>query len=156
MPIIYTGLPTPQVRALRAGGPDANGQPAERAISRGTGNLCRHCLRDVPDGQAMLIFALRPFPALQPYAETGPAFLCACECAAYRDTGQVPRALQDSPDFLIKGYAPDDRIVYGTGCVVPTGDIATHAERILGDPGVAYIHVRSARNNCWQGRIDRA
>ena len=51
------------VAAVRAGGPDANGQPAERATSGGAGVPCRSCLRDVPAGEAYLILAARPFPA---------------------------------------------------------------------------------------------
>jgi len=30
----------------------------------------------------------------------------------------------DSPDYIVRGYGPDDRIVYGTGAVVPTPEIA--------------------------------
>jgi hypothetical protein len=29
------------------------------------------------------------------------------------------------------------------------------AEEIFADPRIAYIHIRSARNNCYQARIDR-
>jgi hypothetical protein len=39
--------------------------------------------------------------------------------------------------------------------VVPTTRLAEHATRILDDPKVAYVHVRSARNNCYQARIYR-
>ena len=46
--------------------------------------------------------------------------------------------------------------MYGTGAVVPTGRIRAEAEARLSDPRVAYLHLRSARNNCYQLRIDRA
>ena len=156
MPISYSPMPTADARALQRGGPDANGQPAEHSLSNGPGNICRHCLTDVPEGQPMLIFALRPFASVQPYAETGPAFLCADECTAYADRTTVPSALFGSPDYLIKGYGAADRIIYGTGRIVPTSRIPAEAEDIFTNPDVAYVHVRSARNNCWQGRIDRA
>jgi hypothetical protein len=45
------------VDAVRAGGPDANCQPAERTVADGVGNPCRSCLRDVPLGAEMLILA---------------------------------------------------------------------------------------------------
>ncbi len=61
-----------------------------------------------------------------------------------------------SPDYIIRGYGPDDRIVYGTGAVVSDREhIAAQAAARLHDPRVAYVHVRSARNNCYQLRIDR-
>lgn len=149
-----TALPSDTARALQAGGPDANGQTPERSISDGGGNPCRHCLRYIPKGAEMLILAHRPFPAPQPYAELGPIFLCADECARH-DGEEMPEVLQSSPDYLIKGYNAEDRIVYGTGVVVEQARMMEQAEAIFTDPRVAYIHIRSARNNCYQARIDR-
>lgn len=149
----YVAIPTAVVRALQAGGRDANGQVPERTVSDGCGNPCRHCLRMIPEGAGMLVLAHRPFPSLQPYAEVGPIFLCADPCAAGGGTA-LPEALA-APDYIVRGYGTDDRIVYGTGGVVATGAIGIRAAELLGDPRVAYVHVRSARNNCFQVRIDR-
>ncbi|SDC75488.1 DUF1203 domain-containing protein [Ruegeria marina] len=154
--IRITALPTPEVRALQSGGPDAYGNPPERAVSDGGGNPCRHCLRHVPKGTEMLILAHRPFATVHPYAETGPIFLCANPCDRHVDDGTLPEVLTSSPDYLIKGYDRNDRIVYGTGRVTPAADLANGAAAILSRPDVAYVHVRSARNNCYQARIDRA
>ena len=151
----YTPLDTASVRALQAGGPDANGQPAERQISTGAGNPCRHCLKDIPEGEPMLVLAHRPFPGPQPYAETGPLFLCAAPCLAPADDTALPDILCSAPDYLIKGYSSDDRIVYGTGAVVARDNVSQHAKAILARDDIAYLHVRSARNNCYQLRIDR-
>ena len=149
----YVALPTEVARAYQAGARDANGQLPERAISDGGGNPCRHCLRLIPKGAGMLILAHRPFPAPQPYAEVGPIFLCAEPCAAGGGTAR-PAALASS-DYIVRGYGADDRIVYGTGGVVATESIQARAETLFADPRVAYVHVRSARNNCYQCRIDR-
>ncbi|MCK5089291.1 MAG: DUF1203 domain-containing protein, partial [Hyphomicrobiaceae bacterium] len=43
----------------------------------------------------------------------------------------------------------------GTGGVVPTSQIANRAEELLVEKNVSFVHVRSARNNCFQCRIDR-
>lgn len=153
MPIRYIAIPTDLARAYQAGAPDANGQPPERHVSDGGGNPCRHCLRMIPKGEGMLILAHRPFPAPQPYAEVGPIFLCARPCDA-GGGARLPEVLA-SPDYILRGYGADDRIVYGTGAVVPTARIEAEAKARLSDPRVAYLHVRSARNNCYQLRIDR-
>lgn len=153
--INFTALPTAKVRALQNGGPDAHGHIPQRAVSSGKGNPCRHCLREIPEGREMLILAYRPFDVLQPYAETGPIFLCAQQCT--RGGGdQLPEVLRISPDYLIKGYSAQDRIVYGTGVVIASQGLVARAKAIFDDPDVAYMHVRSARNNCYQARIDRA
>jgi hypothetical protein len=149
----YVALPTEIARHYQAGGADANGQVPERVLAEGGGNPCRHCLRMVPEGAGMLILAHRPFPAPQPYAELGPIFLCADACE--RGGGEEMPEILASPDYIVRGYGQDDRIVYGTGGVVPTAAIAGRAAELLADPKVAYVHVRSARNNCYQLRIDR-
>lgn len=153
MTIRFTPIPTDTVRAYRAGGPDANGQAPERQIAQGTGNPCRHCLRMIPEGAEMLVLAHRPFPALQPYAEVGPIFLCAEACAA--GGGADMPAILSSPAYILRGYGANDRILYGTGAVVPLADIPAQAAARLADPSVAYVHVRSASNNCYHLAIER-
>jgi len=152
--IRFTPIPTATARTYQAGGPDANGQKPEHHISDGAGNPCRHCLQMIPKGAGMLILAHRPFPAPQPYAELGPIFLCAEACAA-GGSSDTPEILA-SPDYIIRGYSAENRIVYGTGAVVPTATIPTEAETRLTDPRIAYLHIRSARNNCYQLRVERA
>ena len=149
----YGAIPTDVVRAYQAGGPDANGQAPERKLSDGGGNPCRHCLKMIPQGAGMLVLAHRPFPALQPYAEVGPIFLCADACVA--GGGEALPEMLASSDYIVRGYGTDDRIVYGTGGVVATGAIPARAAELFKDPRVAYLHVRSARNNCYQCKIDR-
>ncbi|WP_323776463.1 DUF1203 domain-containing protein [Leisingera sp.] len=149
-----TALPTDLVRALQDGGPDAHGQIPERTVSDGGSNPCRHCLQYIPEGAGMLILAHRPFPEAQPYAETGPIFLCAGHCARHQGEA-VPEVLERAPDYLIKGYSAGHRIIYGTGIVIPQAEMMARAEAIFADERVNYIHIRSSRNNCYQARIDR-
>ena len=155
MTIQFKALPTQHVRALQRCAGDAYGRIPERKISDGDGVPCRHCLKHVPAGEEYLVLAYRPFPDLQPYAETGPIFLHARECERAAETEALPEMLE-SADYIVRGYGQDDRIVYGSGGVIPTGAIAARAEALFERDDIAYVHVRSARNNCYQCRIDRA
>jgi hypothetical protein len=123
-------------------------------VSDGPGHPCRHCLKNIDAGEELLVFAYRPFPELQPYAETGPVFLHKEPCERYAAEEVLPPVLT-SPDFIVRGYNADNRIVYGTGAVTLTPDIRSYATQLLERPEIAYVHVRSARNNCYQCRIDR-
>jgi Protein of unknown function (DUF1203) len=155
-PIKFVAMATEVARAYQAGGLDANGQKPERHVSDGHGVPCRHCQRDVAAGEAYLILAYRPFPEAQPYAEVGPIFLHADACERYPVTGETPEMFLKRERFLIKGYHPNDRIYYGTGQIVASAEMASTAARLLEREDVAYVHVRSALNNCYQCRIDRA
>lgn len=153
MAVQFVAMETALVRALQGGAPDANGMLPERHRAIGAGNPCRHCLGLIAEGAGMLILAHRPFPALQPYAECGPIFLCADTCA--QGGGVSLPAMLASPDYILRGYGADDRIVYGSGAVVPTKALIAEAEARFANPAIRYLHIRSARNNCFQCRVER-
>ncbi len=155
MAIRCIALPTERVRELQSGAADDYGLMPERRISDGDGVPCRHCLRHVAAGEAYLVLAYSPFPERQPYAETGPIFLHAGACERAEDGPDLPPISAGTPDYIVRGYGADDRIVYGTGAVTPTECVAARAAELFNRPDVAYIHVRSARNNCYQFRIER-
>lgn len=155
MSIRFVALESSLVAALRGGHADANGQSPERRISPGTGYPCRHCLGPIAEGEPYLVLAHRPFPAPQPYAEVGPIFLHAEPCDRGGGGDALPACLQ-SPSYIVRGYGADDRIIYGTGRVVDTGMIPARAAELLADRDIAYVHVRSAANNCYQCRIEPA
>jgi hypothetical protein len=154
--IKFVSMPTETARAFQAGGLDANGQVPERHVSDGDGVPCRHCQQDVAAGAPYLILNYRPFPALQPYAETGPIFLHADACPRYPEVAALPPVIAIRKLFLLKGYNAQDRIVYGTGTLVSPAELPEAATRILARDDVAYVHARSGTNNCYQCRIERA
>jgi Protein of unknown function (DUF1203) len=153
MPIHFRGLPTNTVQALWSGGRDAYGQMPETHVSDGDGMPCRHCLGNIDAGQRYMLLAHRPFPHEQPFAETGPIFLHAEPCNAYSPDGVLPQVLTTSPDYILRGYSADHRIVYGTGKVTERAEMIAYAEKLMARPDIAYVHVRSARNNCFQCEI---
>jgi len=153
--IRFVAVPTTEAEHLWNGGRDAYDNLPETMVSDGPGHPCRHCLRNIDEGRELLVFAYRPFPELQPYAETGPVFLHKQTCARYAAEEILPPVLTTSPDFIVRGYGQNNRIVYGTGAVTAIGDIPTYGEKLLARPDIAYVHVRSARNNCFQCRIDK-
>ncbi len=153
--LAYLPLPTDAVRALQKGAPDAHGLPAEQAISDGSGLPCRHCLREIAAGERYLILSYRPFPAAQPYAEQGPIFLHAKACEAYPTVRRLPEMVRNWEAVLLRGYDRRDRIVYGTGQTVPSAGVGATAAALLARGDVAYLHARSATNNCYQFRIER-
>lgn len=155
MPLYYSGIPSFMATAYRHGALDANGQAPERTISDG-GIPCRHCLQNVAEGDACLLLAYRPFPGAQPYAEVGPIFIHADECPSYSDHLRFPERERQGDGRILRGYGSNDRIVYGTGIVVSHDDIEAEATALLGREDVAYVHMRSATNNCFTLRIDKA
>jgi hypothetical protein len=144
-------MPVAEANQYRAGAADVYGNPAEHHVSDGSAP-CRCCLRMIPEGDPMLALAYRPFIAVHAYAETGPVFLCTTDCAP--DNTQLP-AVVVSPEYLLKAYCAQERIIYGTGQITSKDDIESYAAELLARDDVAFVDLRSARNNCWQSRIFR-
>ena len=153
--IRITPMPTDQAQAFWRGEKDAHGMAPERHISSGSGVPCRHCLQEVAAGAPYLVLAYRPFAEKQPYAEVGPVFLHAEPCSAYQKQREIPANVLMGESRLLKAYSRDDRIIYGTGKIVPPEEIANYAEALLARDDTAYVHVRSSQNNCYTFQIDR-
>lgn len=103
-----------------------------------------------------MLLAYRPFPEPQPYAEVGPIFLHADACDRYVEEAEVPPMFLDRERFLIRAYGSDDRIINGTGQIIASANLSEATANPLERPQAAYTHVRSASNNCYQCRIERA
>jgi hypothetical protein len=154
MPLVFKPLSQELTDHLRAGGVDANGQLPEVAVSDGTGVPCRATLRMVPKGARYLIVAHRPFETLNPYTETGPIFVSA-EPSDNAVAGPALPVFFTSVTYLVRGYSVDERIVYGTGQVTPTGQIVEYCQALLARGDVAFVHIHSASNTCFHCRVER-
>lgn len=154
----FLSLPTTAANALRsAHAGDAYGCEPRLVVSDGSGNPCRHCLRDIPAGRRMLVLAYRPFRDLHAYAETGPVFICAdaAECPAPPGGHEVPAFLRDRPLVLVKPYDGEEQI-RAAGRLVAMADLDSVLDEFLADGKTAFVDIRSALNNCWFCRVVRA
>ena len=148
-------VPSEDVIGWQAAGVDSQGRPAKQKISDGDGCPCRHCQENIGKGDPYLVLAHRPFSGLHAYAETGPIFVHAAACRR-AESGDALPAIFNGASYILRGYDNGEIIVYGTGGVVDRARIIDRAETILENPAVAFIHARSAQNNCFHWRIERA
>ena len=151
----FLPIPTGYVRSIQRGELDSNGQTPERH-SKG-GGPCRHCLQPINSDEEMLVIGYCPFPTPQPYAETGPIFLHARNCASYKDTNNLPHMFKKNSNSLmiVRGYGSDDRIQYDATAVIPVSELEIQCKKLLLNPEVIYLHVRFAATNCYQFRVER-
>lgn len=136
------------------GGGDAYGLAPEVHISDGVGVPCRYTLRLLPKGARYLIVAHRPFDGLNPYAETGPIFVSA-DAAEGASPSYEPPETMNAGQYIVRGYNREERILYGTGAVTPTGRVIQACQSLLERDDVAFVHIRSASNNCFTCRVER-
>lgn len=152
--IRFLGLDSAEAQARRDSGPEDRGGAMER-LPAGEGYPCRHCLSDIPEGAETLLFLHRPFARLGPYSEEGPIFLCAEDCAAFDPARGLPPILE-TREVILRGYDARDRIAYGKAAQAQGSEIVAAAERLLDDPALAYLHVRSLFSGCFLCRVERS
>ena len=149
MPFTFEPMDEATAVHFRSGGADSYGNMPERRVSDGAGIPCRRCMRMVGRDEPYLIVAWRPFTRLHAYAETGPVFLHADNCTPDRSEPDGLPAFLTNPDYILRGYDSDERIVYGTGGVIARDAIPARIEELLATTAVKAVHIRSSRNNCY-------
>jgi hypothetical protein len=84
----------------------------------------------------------------------GPIFLHAQACTHYV-SDQLPVWFAYLEPAIVRGYGEDHWIKYETAAVVPGKDLTAQCQKILANPEVAYVHIRS-KFNCFQCQVERA
>lgn len=148
-----SGMSQTTADALRAGGPDAHGNKAERTTAGAGSNPCRCCLGNITEGEPMLLLSYRPFKTAQAFAEQGPVFLHANHCSPPDPKAGLPAWYVNRPNMLVRAYDDEERIVYGTGSIIAREDFEDHTHALLSREDVATVHVRSSGYNCFLFKV---
>jgi hypothetical protein len=112
----------------------------------------RCCLRDSRPGERLRLGAVTPPGPAGAYAEKGPVFVHADGCPGPAD-GSYPEEFR-SRRQVFRAYNPAGEIVGGEVVGAGRGQEAT-AERLLADPGVAFLHSRNVEFGCYMFAIHR-
>ena len=144
-----------RLAAIIESGRDHLGNPVQPWPVEGWEPL-RCCLRIAePDDQIALV-AYRPFDDLSPWSEVGPVFVHTAGCQGYDDPARLPQRLRTGPRIL-RTYHADCSMDYADITLVPAGeDIESALTDLLRQPGVAFVHVRSATAQCFTYEVRSA
>jgi hypothetical protein len=112
----------------------------------------RCCLRKAGPGEPVILFRYRPTAGVGPYEEVGPVFAHADPCDGPASTEEFPEAFRHAPRTL-RSYTADGRI-HGGETAAPEALMPT-VTKLLDDPEVAEIQVRSPSHGCYLFTITR-
>ena len=117
-----------------------------------TGYPCRHCLRWAKVGEHVILFPYASIPPGRPYSESGPIFVHAAPCERYWATEQYPADFRGSR--VLRAYSSNDDMI--DAAVVGDDNPQPVIERLLQNPGTAFLQARSVTRGCYTFRIERA
>jgi hypothetical protein len=135
--------------AVLASGTDGHGNDVRPFAATGQGEPLRCCLRYAEPGEQITLISYAPFDHPSVWTEVGPVYIHAVQCEGYVQTGQLPGQLASGPRVL-RTYRADDTMNYDHNTVVTDeADLRPIIERLLSQPDVATVHVRTLAPQCF-------
>lgn len=147
--LLVQAIDPARLDAVRATGTDGHGNSFRSFAATGHGEPLRCCLRYADPGEqiALISYALFEHPSV--WTEVGPVYIHAQGCGGYTQTGRLPEQLATGPRVL-RTYRDDDTMNYDHNTVVTNdADLRPIIERLLSEPDVATVHVRTLAHQCF-------
>ena len=113
---------------------------------------CRSCLRISNEPEDLILLSYQPLPDTSPYAEIGPIFIHAHDCAPY-GRAEFPNDFLER-ELVVRAYGRDGRIA--DAVVAAPGHAEAAAAAFLAKEHVAEVHVRHRSYTCFDFKIVRA
>jgi hypothetical protein len=134
---------------IYAAGADGHGNRLRPFAAAGQGEPLRCCLRYAEPGEYITLISYAPFGHPSVWTEVGPVYIHAARCAGYQPDGRLPGQLATGPRVL-RTYRADDTMNYDHNTVVADdAGLGPIIWRLLREPDVATVHVRTLAPQCF-------
>jgi len=134
---------------IRRTGADGHGNQLRPFAAAGQGEPLRCCLRYAEAGEQITVISYAPFEQPSVWREVGPVYIHEAPCEGYTPTGQLPEQLATGPSVL-RTYRADQTMKYEHNTVVTEeAGLEPIIGRLLCEPDVATIHVRTLAAQCF-------
>jgi hypothetical protein len=134
---------------VRADGSDGYGNELQVFAASGQGEPLRCCLRYAGLGEQITLISYAPFNHASVWTEVGPVYVHAAKCAGYPTNNVLPEQLRTGPRVL-RTYDKDDTMNYEHNTVITDeAELEPIIKRLLGEPDVSTVHVRTLAPQCF-------
>jgi Protein of unknown function (DUF1203) len=138
---------------VRRNGEDTSGNPFTVFAASGDGEPLRCCLRFARAGEQIALISFAPFVEQSVWREVGPAYVHAARCEGYAEW-RLPDELRRGPRVL-RTYRADGTMDYEHNTLVGDEDLEPVLDRLLAEPEVATVHVRTVLPQCFLYAVTR-
>jgi hypothetical protein len=134
---------------VRAAGSDGHGNQLRVFAASGQGEPLRCCLRYALPAEQIALISYAPFNYPSVWTEVGPVYVHAAKCTGYTTTKVLPEELRTGPRVL-RTYDHDNKMNYEHNMVITDeAELEPIIERLLGEPDVSTVHVRTLAPQCF-------
>jgi hypothetical protein len=110
-------------------------------------------LEDAPVGETVLLLNYEHQPASTPYRSQHAIFVREGAQETRSFVNEVPAVLSVRPFISLRAFDADGMMVDAE--LAPGTALEPAIERLLGLPGVNYLHAHNAGRGCYAARIER-
>jgi hypothetical protein len=145
--ILARPISAAELTETRSRGVDDLGNLVQTLTAVGEGEPLRCCLRYARAGEAIALISYSPH-GQGVWREVGPVYVHADPCPGPPSTS-LPEELRTGPRVL-RAYRPDGSMNYEQNTLVAAeADIEGELRRLLADPDVSHVHVRTVLPQCF-------
>ncbi|MEP6820999.1 MAG: DUF1203 domain-containing protein [Chthoniobacterales bacterium] len=98
----------------------------------------------------MILFPYQSIPADRPYAESGPIFVRQEACERYSAEDEYPAAFREGR--VVRGYNSRYEMIAAEAAGNKPEELI---EKMLDDPDVTFLQVRSVTRGCFTMKVER-
>jgi len=138
---------------VRRNGEDVSGNPFTAFAATGDGEPLRCCLRYARADEQIALISFAPFTEQSVWREVGPVYVHAERCEGYAERA-LPDELRRGPRVL-RTYRADGSMNYEHNTLVGDEDVEPVLGRLLAEPDVATVHVRTVLPQCFLYAVTR-
>lgn len=149
----YLAIDPERLDAMRERGTDEHGNPWTPRVAEGWEPL-RCCLRKAGERERIALICYTPWTEPSPWAEHGPVFVHFGSCDGYHAESDYPEAFRHSRGMLNPFDHTGARAYEHITFVGPDDDHEVAVRRIMDQPDVAHLHVRSATAGCFTFAVE--
>ncbi len=155
MSFVVSGLPLEPFRPLFGLSDEALAERGviRRQVDANPGFPCRITLEDAQPGETVLLLNYEHQSADTPYRASHAIYVREQARETRRAMDEIPSALRIRKAISLRAF--DDKGMMLDAEVAPGSDLEPAIERLLGLPGVAYLHAHNAGMGCYAARIER-
>ncbi len=151
--LVVHAIEPARLDAARRARADGWGNAFTPFSAAGEGEPLRCCLRFARAAEPIALISFAPFVEPSVWREVGPVYIHADRCAGYADGG-LPPELRRGPRVL-RAYRADGSMNYDHNTLVGEEDLEPVIDRLLDEPDVATVHVRTVLPQCFLYAVTR-
>ena len=147
-------LDTDFAEKMRKSPIDDFGYPITKRVDSVKTYPCRHCLKEAPSNNGMLLLSYQVPRPKSVYGHPTAIFMCATPCDQFAARNTIPDIVRNRL-VVFRSYAQDGMMIYDANELVDGKECEATLQRLLDRKDVAYINAHTAKAGCMLCRVER-